>query len=70
MSRAFSAGLWVNIPGALPQAGNEAGPLALDDIIFAGSELHTSQDWHRKKAKAARGRPHSACMQQRKPLKA
>jgi hypothetical protein len=31
MNRAFSAGSGVvNIPGALPQAGNEAAPLALN----------------------------------------
>jgi hypothetical protein len=33
MSRAFSAGFEaVNSPGALPQAGNEAAPLAPDEI--------------------------------------
>jgi hypothetical protein len=34
-------------------AGNEAGPLALDDIIFAGSELHTSQDWPSEEGKSS-----------------
>jgi hypothetical protein len=34
----------INIPGALPQAGNEAAPLAPDWIHLRGPELGVFQD--------------------------